>query len=169
MQAQPRVEAEEVRRADGAVGARDILRLVEQIGEREALLARHRDHVVETVLRIGLGIVRSDGDDSDADRREVAGVAHEKPVNGLHIRTVVADERNDRTAFAAQIGEAVGLAVDPGEGEGRRRPPEIADRLGFGHRSSFLVRRIGSGDAPPGGDGARRAARPAPRLSPRPV
>ncbi len=42
------VEAEEIRRADGAVGARDVLRLVDHVGEREAVLRGERLHVGRT-------------------------------------------------------------------------------------------------------------------------
>jgi PAS domain-containing protein len=60
-----RVVAEEVRRADGAVGARHFLCPVVQVGEREAPLARLLLQVLERVLGVVLGVVRADRDDTD--------------------------------------------------------------------------------------------------------
>ena len=48
----------EVRRAVGAVSARDLLRLVNHIGKRKAVRRRERLHIVKRVSVITLGIVR---------------------------------------------------------------------------------------------------------------
>jgi len=40
-------EAEEIRRADGAVSAGNLLRLVDQIGKREIMLRREELHVLK--------------------------------------------------------------------------------------------------------------------------
>src|SRR5262245_47500097 len=53
----PGVEAEEAGHALGAVVARDLLRLVDHVRERQAVLLSEGLHVVERVLRVGIGIV----------------------------------------------------------------------------------------------------------------
>ena len=52
------VEAEEVRRADRAIGARDLLRLIVQIGKREAVLFGELAHLGKGILRIACRVVR---------------------------------------------------------------------------------------------------------------
>jgi len=49
------VEQEHVRRAPGAVGSGDVLGVVAQAREVEALLLRALDHVLEVVRRVAVG------------------------------------------------------------------------------------------------------------------
>src|SRR5579871_877705 len=65
-QFQAGIEAEEIRRADGAIGPRHILAAVDDIGEWQLLHLGKLLHVVEGVCRIGRDIVWHDGDRCDA-------------------------------------------------------------------------------------------------------
>src|SRR5207342_3183600 len=59
----------------------------------------------------------------------------------LHVRAVIADEHQKRAVLALQPVEAVGLAVNAGEREGRRLPAKIAYR-GVLSQRSFLFANL---------------------------
>ena len=69
--------AKEFWRADRAIGARDLLRLVVQLGKREAMHLRELLHLVEGVVEIGLGVVRADASEADALELERARIGDE--------------------------------------------------------------------------------------------
>ncbi len=83
------IEAEELRRAHGVVGARDVLRFVDDVRESESVLRRERLHVVERVFRVHRRIVAHDRDAADAERRELVGVADDLRRDGAHVRTMI--------------------------------------------------------------------------------
>ena len=74
LQLETAVVAEEIRRADGLVGAGHRLGFVVEVGEREAHLLRHEAHVVEAVLGVARGVVGRDGDDVHTLGCQVLGV-----------------------------------------------------------------------------------------------
>ena len=67
MQRVLRIEAEEIGRALSVIGSRHVLRLVDNVGDGEAMLRRELFHIVEGVLGVGHGIIRHDGDRADAN------------------------------------------------------------------------------------------------------
>jgi len=71
-----RVEAKEVRGADGIVGAGNVLAFVMEIGKREAVLLSEPLHVVKGIVRIDGGIVGGDRHGADAKRLELRGIAN---------------------------------------------------------------------------------------------
>src|SRR5512145_2547965 len=113
------VEAEELRRAHRIVAARDVLRLVDHIGKRKALLPRHALHVLERVLGIVGRVVRHHRNRPDAERRERLAVPHDAVDYALHVRAVVTDEHHQQTLVAADALRRVTLAVDAGKLERR--------------------------------------------------
>ena len=74
------VIAKEIWRADRAIGARDLLRLVVQIGKGEAMRLRELLHLVEGVVGIGIGVVRADAGEADALRLERARSATSRSI-----------------------------------------------------------------------------------------
>jgi hypothetical protein len=127
------VEPKEVRRAHGVVGARDLLGLVVQVREREVLLARDADHVLEAVLGVGHRIVGANRHGRDAEGREVARVADQAVEDRLHVRAVVAHEHDQRRLRPAERVERVPRAVGSLETKVGGLPAEFADRGCFGH------------------------------------
>src|SRR3954454_10257631 len=125
---QIRIEAEEIRCADGVVGTRDALGFVQQIGERQAVLGSEPLHVVEVIVRIALSIVRHDGDGFDAMRLELAAVAHDSIDHRLHIGAVIADEHDERAVRSPHVGKTPGPAVGTRQAEIHRFPSKIAGR-----------------------------------------
>src|SRR5581483_10009406 len=75
LQLESSVVAVELRRADHAIGPRDVLGLVDHVREREALFRGDALHVVERVLAIVARIVRHDGDRADALGGKFPGIA----------------------------------------------------------------------------------------------
>src|SRR5262249_55028856 len=71
------VETVKLRRADGSVGARDLLRLVVQIRERQAMFGGECGHPFERVFRVSDAVVRIDAYRADAEFRKVLRVAHD--------------------------------------------------------------------------------------------
>ena len=130
------VEAEEIRRADSAVGACDVLRLVVDIGKRaDHAVARRRLHVLERVVGIGDRVVAGDRDAAHAvarrDRARRARSCRSPP----DIRAVVADEHHDEAVLARATIRAYA---------GCRRSRQI-ERCGFPARLSRRRRRCGHG------------------------
>src|SRR2546423_1586866 len=105
------IEAEKLRRAHRAVGARRFLRLVDDVRKRKALRRRESLHVVERILGIVGRIVRRDRDRADAERRELAALAHHPVDHRLDVRAVVADEHHQQALVAARGDRAVAPAV----------------------------------------------------------
>ena len=89
------VEAEEVRRAHRAVGARHLLRLVVKVGEVEAVLGGERLHALERVFRVCEGVVALIATapiPPRAARARRARCGRRPP----YVRAVVADEHHHR-------------------------------------------------------------------------
>ena len=61
------VEPKEIRRAGRVIGAGDGLSLVMQIVKAKALLRRQLLHVLETVCRVALRVIRTDRPHADAE------------------------------------------------------------------------------------------------------
>ena len=72
-----RVVAEEVGRADGAIGPRDPLVLVVQIGERKCVCLREALQRLEQVRGVGVGVVGADRGETDTLHHQRAGVGDE--------------------------------------------------------------------------------------------
>jgi hypothetical protein len=138
-----RVEAEEIGRALRVIGAPHRLRLVDHIGEGEAVPLREQLHVVEGIRGIVSGIVGHDGDRADAERAQRVRFRNDAANARFHVRAVVADEDDQRAGLAAHVGERPGLAVDALEREVTRLPTEVAD-AGFrpSHQSPPRAMRL---------------------------
>ena len=117
-----RIEVEEVRRALSVIGSRNLLRLVNHVGEAKAVLARECLHILERVLAVGLCVVWHDGDSPDTDLAQRVGLCHDGADARLHVWTVIADEDNERAFGPANVGERIGAR------EGQRFADDDWDR-----------------------------------------
>jgi hypothetical protein len=122
------VETEEFRRAHRVVGAGDLLRFVDDVRKREAVLRGERLHVVERILRIRRRVVAHDRDAADAECGEFIGVAHELAGDGAHVRAVVADEHDEQAVRSARAVLRVTAAVDARQVEACGGPSECYRR-----------------------------------------
>jgi hypothetical protein len=113
------VEAEEVWSADGSINPSDVLALIMEVGKRECVVPRKLAHVLKGILRISHRVVGADGKTCHAERLEIASVPNSAIDDGLHIRTVIADEHHQRAMLAFEIGEAVRLSIRRWEPETR--------------------------------------------------
>ena len=76
-----------------------------------------------------------DSDRADADLAERLGLRHDAADARFDIRTVIADENNERTLWPARIGKRVGFSVDALERKVTRFPAEVANTV-LGHHES---------------------------------
>jgi hypothetical protein len=104
-----RVETEKVGRALSVISSRHLLRLIDDIGKGEAVLRGERLHVVEGVLAVSRSIVGHDRDGADANLAQRLGLRDDAVNARLHIRTVIADENDERALRPAHVGKRVGL------------------------------------------------------------
>jgi hypothetical protein len=141
------VEEEDFRRALRAERTGDLLALVVEVVEVEALLPGADLHRVEGVLGIAVGVVRADRDEGEAARAELALERVHPPLPGLHVRAVVAGLDERERGHVGVVGECVGPSVHSGQLEcgcgGTDR-----DRHG---RASSSCSRVGTGDTRPSG------------------
>ena len=126
------IEAEEVGRAQRAVGPRHRLVLVVEIGEGELVGLGEALHVGKGVLRMRPRIVGADRGKAEALRLQRGGVLHEPVDHGFDIGAVVADEGDHRPLGAGDIGQRVSLAIGGGQ-------PEIGSRQYPGRLCALLA------------------------------
>src|SRR5262249_33021709 len=114
------IESEEIGSALRAISARDLLRLVDHVGEGETVLLRQPLHVLEGILGIGFSVVGHDRDRADADAFERIRFRHEAADHRPHIRAMIADKGDEGALRPAHVGKRIDLAVDAFELEVRR-------------------------------------------------
>src|SRR5262249_1452100 len=105
------VEAEEIGCALSIIIACDFLGRIDNVGKREVVLRGESLHVVEGVLRIGVGVVWHDGDRADPDFAQRVSFHHDAADRRLHVRTVITDEDYERALRPSYVGERIGFAV----------------------------------------------------------
>ena len=124
-------EEEEVRRAGGAIGLRDRLGLVVEVGKDVARRFRLLRHLLGPIVRIRRDVVRVDRDDPEPSAGVVAAEAPELVLDVLDVGAVVADEHHEE----GLIGRVV-VACD--HAPGRVRQAKV------GRRGAQLEHRRGS-------------------------
>jgi hypothetical protein len=97
------VEQVEIGCAGGVVGARHVLRRVDQIVEREAELLRVGLHLLGAVLGISVGVIGVDRDDREAFLLVLARELGECLLHVLHVRAMVAPEHHEQPARAREV------------------------------------------------------------------
>ena len=144
------VEHEDVRRTDGAVGARHFLRLVEEVRKRVALLSRAGSHRFERVLGVLRRVVGADGDEADAARRVRPRHRDHRRLDVAGVGAVVAREDDDerrRLRVVRQAARRAARQVDFRVGRAQFEAGRLGAQLdhvgvGNGHRYRGLWRRI---------------------------
>src|SRR5207237_9087428 len=97
--------AEKVRRANGYVGLRALLRLIAQIGEIVTLPLRSLAHVSEVVLGVARLVIRVDHHELNALSGEIFLDRNRAILPRLHIGTVVAPEGDQEDGLVLDRGE----------------------------------------------------------------
>jgi hypothetical protein len=111
---------EQVGGAHGPVVGRDLLALVQQVGEAEAGPAGLLGHAGRAVLGVGVEVVAVDGDRGQVPGGVVGHHLAEPALHVAHIRAVVAQEHHQQRT-PVQVGELHGGPVE-------RRQLEVVGR-----------------------------------------
>ena len=105
------IEEEDVRSADCAIFSSDLLSLVPEVWEVEALLFRARYHVFKTVFRVPFIIIAVDSKQTCTLRQIVSLQLNHSGLVSLHVGTVIATEDDRQGLFVGEALERVHLAV----------------------------------------------------------
>src|SRR6516162_1498944 len=115
------IVTEEVRRPDRPICPRDCLRLVAKIGKWEIMSLRETLHILKRIFGIARRIVRANRRKAYAFRHQHAGVRNHAVDHRFDIRTMIADENDDRALFARNVVQYVNLTVGGRKPKLRRR------------------------------------------------
>ena len=123
------IEDEDVGRACGVVGARDLLALVVEVREGESLVGRPLLHLIEGVVGVLVGVVGADGHQPHAPVLVVALNFEEAILAGDGVGAVVAGEHDDQQLCVRKRVQRPGVSVHAGQ---RKRRCGVADGHPFG-------------------------------------
>src|SRR5215204_4220076 len=105
------IEPEEIRGTDRAVGTRDFLRLVVEVGKSESSLECEPCHVRKRILRITHCVIGIDRDQRHTLILQRLGILDEANGYRLHVGAMIADEDHHRAIPPPYIGQLRELSM----------------------------------------------------------
>ena len=105
LKAQIGIKTKEIRGADSAISSCNLLRFVNKIGERKAMLLGKNFHVLEGVGRVVFRVVGHDGYASIADILKLSAGFRQPFDYGLYVRAVITDKHHQQAFRTTAIGE----------------------------------------------------------------